>query len=73
MLVISRSGFDREHEQDIIRLHELLYETERMAIFCNVTEIVDMNRYKIRSNPNEIRRVVAGKTLRPFVFLFNKN
>ncbi|MDB5232636.1 MAG: hypothetical protein JWN76_3441 [Chitinophagaceae bacterium] len=70
LLVISRSTFDQLFEQE---LHALLYQTERIENFCIVTEIIDINRYKILHRPNDIRRVIAQRTTRPFVFVLNKN
>ena len=73
LLVVSRSFFDQQFEQEVTLLHSLLYQTEKIENFCAVTEIIDMNRYKILSRHNDIRRIIAKKNIGAFIFILNKN
>jgi len=60
-----------EHEVEL--LHELLYQVETLSTFCLVTEVIDINRYKIVSKPHIIEQIIRENSLKPFQFFFNKN
>ena len=60
-----------EHEVEL--LHELLYHVEALSNFCLVTEVVDINRYRIITKPHVIEQIVRENSLKPFQFFFNKN
>jgi hypothetical protein len=52
----------------------MLFTTERLDNFVGAHEILDLNRYKIISNPVEIKKMLRQKKLtKPFVFFNNKN
>ena len=71
----------RQHamtQQDIDRqlsqLNNMLFTTERLDNFVAAHEVLDLNRYKIISNPVEIKKMFRQKRLsKPFVFFNNKN
>lgn len=60
-------------QQELAFLHKILNETESMRSFCMCTEIFDLNRCKIISNPFKIQMVVEQIKLKPFVFVVCKN
>ena len=60
-----------EHEVEL--LHEMLYRFESFDNLCIAHEVIDLNRYKIRSQHHVIRNILRLKVLKPFVFLNNKN
>jgi hypothetical protein len=60
-----------EHEVEL--LHQLLYQVEALSTFCLVTEVIDINRYKIISKPHIIEQIIRENSLKPFQFFFNKN
>ena len=62
---------DLEHEVEL--LHEILYKVESLANFCEATEVIDVNRYKIIRKPHIIEQIIREKSLKPFQFIFNRN
>jgi hypothetical protein len=60
-----------EHEVEM--LHELLYSVERIDNLIVAHEVINLNRYKITSDPKVIKETFSLRELKPFVFLSNKN
>ncbi len=60
-----------EHEVEM--LHELLYAIEKIENLVIAHEVINLNNYKIQTQPNIIRNTICRKELKPFIFLNNKN
>ena len=60
-----------EHEVEM--LHQLLYAIEGIENFSIAHEIIDLNKYRVISNPIKLRKEIRRKELKPFVFLNCKN
>lgn len=60
-----------EHEVEM--LHELLYAIEKIENLVIAHEVINLNNYKIQTQPNIIRNTIRRKELKPFIFLNNKN
>jgi hypothetical protein len=60
-----------EHEVEM--LHEILYMVECIENVITAHEVIDVNKYKILSTPQQLRAVVRQRELKPFVFLSCKN
>ncbi len=60
-----------EHEVEL--LHELLYDVEKLENLVIAHEVININKYKIQSEIHIVREAIRCKTLKPFVFLNNKN
>ncbi|MFN0081480.1 MAG: hypothetical protein ACKVOM_03095 [Ferruginibacter sp.] len=61
-------------DKQLLQLNNLLFTTERLDNFVGAHEILDLNRYKIISNPVEIKKLIRQKKLsKPFIFFNNKN
>ena len=60
-----------EHEVEL--LHELLHNVENLNNLVIAHEIVDLNKYKIINNPQQLYNTISKQALRPFVFLNCKN
>ncbi len=60
-----------EHEVEL--LHELLYSVEKIENLIIAHEVINLNNYKIQQQPHIIRDIIRRQTLKPFVFLNNKN
>jgi len=75
LLLLSKkaSPDPKELEQEVEKLHAMLFHVESLANFCVANEIIDLNRYKIMQKPNKIEKVIRQRTLKPFLFINNKN
>ena len=62
-----------EMEREVEKLHKILVTAESMHNFCAVTEIIDVNKYKITDNPIKVERMIRQNKFKPFVFISNKN
>ena len=60
-----------EHEVEL--LHEMLYNVENIDNMCTAHEIIDLNKFKVRSQKHVIREAIRRREMKPFVFLNNKN
>lgn len=75
LLVLSKKdpNNQKEMELEVEKLHELLFLAESIENFCLVSEIIDINRYKIIEEPLKMQRMLLKKKLKPFQFVNNKN
>jgi hypothetical protein len=60
-------------EQQVERLHELLYGVEKLENIITAHEIINVNRHKVYCDSVRLKNVFRRKELQPFVFLNNKN
>jgi hypothetical protein len=60
-------------EEQVERLHELLYGVEKVENIITAHEIINVNKHKIYNDSVRLKNVFRRKELKPFVFLNNKN
>lgn len=60
-------------EQEVEQLNDLLLHTEAAEVFCNVNEVIDMNRYRIHQDQKVLVQLMFQPELKPFIFINNKN
>jgi len=60
-------------EHEVSLLHSLLYKVERLDNIVTAHELLDLNKYKVISNPVQVKTFLRTKKEKPFVFLNNKN
>lgn len=74
LLVLTKTAITNKKEMDseVEKLHDLLFHIESIDNFCIANEIIDVDAYKIISNPTKIQKLI-GKKLKPFQFVSNKN
>jgi hypothetical protein len=60
-------------EHEVERLHQLLYNIERVENLITAHEIIDLNKYKVSNKPLLLRKLFRERTLKRFVFLNCKN
>ncbi len=75
LLVLIRQDFGNPdiQEKNMLQLHEMLFNTERLDNFVRSHELIDLNRYKILSGSFELKKWVRKKKNTAFVFLNNLN
>jgi len=75
LLVLSKNASPdpQQLEQEVEKLHEILFHIETLRNFCIVNELIDVNRYKVITKPEKIERIVRENRLKPFQFISNKN
>jgi len=75
LLVLSgKTGLTpQEMEQEVQSLHILLYGIENLDTFCTANEIINLNTYKIIRKPHLIQKHLREISVKPFLFICNKN
>jgi len=75
LLVLSKNASidQREMERVIEKLNQILFNVEAMENICLVNEIIDLNNYKILTNPRKIEKIISNNKLKRFQFIHNKN
>ncbi len=69
-----RTMTQQDIDREVMQLHQILFTTERLDNFVRAHEILDLNRYKVVSNPTDIKKLIRQKKLqKPFIFFSNKN
>ncbi len=60
-------------EHEIERIHEILYDVERIDKLADSHEAIDLNRHKVIQKRPVLIRVLRSRELKPFVFLNCRN
>jgi len=74
LVLTGKTKMNRQQlEQQVELLNDLLYHVENLNAFCIANEVIDVNKYKIIQKPHIILQIIREKSLKPFVFISNKN
>lgn len=60
-------------EKEVKKLHQLLFHAEALENFCIVNEVIDLQRYKIITDPVKVEKMIRQKKINAFIFINNKN
>jgi len=60
-------------ENEVELLHEILYTVENLENIVTAHEVIDVNKYKIYTTPQQLSSIIRQRELKPFVFLNCKN
>lgn len=60
-------------ENEVELLHEILYTVENIENIVTAHEVIDVNKYKIYTTPQQLIGIIRQRELKPFVFLNCKN
>ena len=63
---------EKELEQQVAQLHEILFHAESIQNICKTYEILDLNNYRVFRNPLTVRTMLRQQKF-PFVFPVNRN
>jgi hypothetical protein len=75
LLVLINNEHHSQHaiNHQVEWLHDVLFHVEAIDNFCIAHELINVNRHKIISSPQKIKKEILRKTETAFVFLNNKN
>lgn len=60
-------------EQEVNKLHELLFHVERTDNVATAFELIDLNKYKVIQTHHVVKRHIRSRKEVAFVFLNNRN
>ena len=75
LLVLFKQGelSPQDMDLEVGRLHQILYDVEKMDNFISTHELIDLNRYRIEKGYVPIARYIRSRKEIPFVFLNSLN
>jgi len=60
-------------ERQVEMLHDLLYTVEHIENIITAHEVIDLNKFRIINKKKQLRHLLRSYSLKPFVFVSNKN
>ena len=60
-------------EHQVEKLHELLFDVEKMDNLVIAHEVIDLNKYKVHNKKVLVKNIIRLQELKPFIFLNCKN
>lgn len=60
-------------EQEVEWLHCVLFHTEELENVCTAHEVIDLNNYKVYTQPHRVKKAILRKDFKAFEFICNKN
>lgn len=60
-------------EDELMQLNTMLIDSETVENLSIAHEIFDLNRYKIFKTPGKVAGFLSKNSLKPFIFILNKN
>ena len=75
LLVLVKDAYtDKEAMQhELQQLNLLLVNFETLESFCIAHEVFDVLKYRILTKKSQLQKIIEQETLKPFVFICNKN
>jgi len=73
LVLMTENTNQRQIDQEVEMLHELLFDFEQTEKLIMVHELIDINRRKIFGNGKKLKKVFKVQELKPFNFLNNLN
>jgi hypothetical protein len=60
-------------ENQVSVLHNILFQAEQWPNVTTVTEVMDLNQYRIIRKSHQVKRYFKTKFESPFIFFVNRN
>jgi hypothetical protein len=75
LLVLVKDAYtDQEAmQQEVQQLNLLLVNFETLESFCKAHEVFDIQKYRVLTRQSQLQKIIEKETLKPFVFICNKN
>ena len=75
LLVLVKDAFTNQEamQYELHQLNMLLGDFETLESFCLAHEVFDLKKYRILRKKAQLQKIIEKDTLKPFVFICNKN
>ena len=60
-------------QYELQQLNMLLGDFETLESFCMAHEVFDIQKYRVLTKRSQLKKIIEKETLKPFVFICNKN
>lgn len=75
LLVLVKDAYTNTEamQYELQQLNLLLVNFETLDSFCIAHEVFDIQKYRILTKKSQLQKIVEQETLKPFMFICNKN
>jgi len=75
LLVLVKDAYTNQEAMqfELHQLNMLLGDFETLESFCLAHEVFDLQKYRILTKKAQLQKIIEKDTLKPFVFICNKN
>ncbi|WP_205512945.1 hypothetical protein [Longitalea arenae] len=75
LLVLVKDAYTNKEamQYELQQLNTLLVNFETLESFCMAHEVFDIQKYRILTKRSQVKKIIEKESLKPFVFICNKN
>lgn len=75
LLVLVKDAYTNKEamQHELHQLNLLLVNFETLESFCIAHEVFDIKHYRILTKKSQLQKIIERESLKPFVFICNKN
>ena len=75
LLVLVKDAYINKEamQYELQQLNKLLVNFETLESFCLAHEVFDIQKYRILTKKSQLQKIIEKDTLKPFMFICNKN
>ena len=75
LLILVKEAYTNQEamQYELQQLNTLLGDFETPESFCEAHEVFDLQKYRILTKKAQLQKIIEKHTLKPFVFICNKN
>ena len=75
LLVLVKDAYTNNEAMqfELQQLNMLLVNFETLDSFCIAHEVFDIQKYRVLTKRSQLQKIIEKETLKPFMFICNKN
>lgn len=75
LLVLVKDAYTNKEamQYELQQLNMLLVNFETLESFCIAHEVFDIQKYRVLTKRSQLQKIIEKDTLKPFMFICNKN
>jgi hypothetical protein len=75
LLVLVKDAYTNNEAMqfELQQLNMLLVNFETLESFCIAHEVFDIQKYRVLTKKSQLQKIIEKETLKPFMFICNKN
>ena len=75
LLVLVKDAYTNNEAMqfELQQLNMLLVNFETLESFCMAHEVFDIQKHRILTKKSQLQKIIEKETLKPFMFICNKN
>lgn len=75
LLVLVKDAYTNKEamQYELQQLNTLLVNFETLESFCIAHEVFDIQKFRVLTKRSQLKKIIEKDTLKPFMFICNKN